>query len=76
MQNAAILKIDLLRKFVAGVYLSEAQNPNPPPLHIVYMYTVYLFTQAGRAELNQREGERGLKVYYSCQSWVCIYQHD
>ncbi len=30
------------------VYLSEALSPtrpDPPPLHAVYMYTVYLFTQ-------------------------------
>jgi hypothetical protein len=29
-------KIDLERDFAAGVYLSEAQNPIPPPLHTVY----------------------------------------
>jgi hypothetical protein len=35
--------IDLLRDFAAGVYLSEAQNPvhSPPPLHTVYVYTLY-----------------------------------
>jgi hypothetical protein len=31
--------------FAAGVNLSEALNPLHPPLHIVYVYTVYLFTQ-------------------------------
>ncbi len=36
-------KVDLERDFAAGVYLSEAQNPIPP-LHTVYVYTVYLFT--------------------------------
>ncbi len=56
-------KIDLLRDFAAGVYLSETQNTIPPtPQCTVYVYTVYLLTQ-GRGgeggELNQREGERG-----------------
>ncbi len=42
--------IDLYRDFAAGIYLSEAQNPiPPPPLQTVYVYTVYLFTQ-GRGE--------------------------
>jgi hypothetical protein len=34
--------------FAAGVDLSEAQTPFPPP-HTVYVYTVYLFTQ-GKGE--------------------------
>jgi hypothetical protein len=38
--------------FVAGVYLSEDQNPIPPPS----LRTVYLFTQGKGGELNQREG--------------------
>jgi hypothetical protein len=52
-----------LKKFTCNgtlrhVVISEAQNPiSPPPLHTVYMYTIYLFTQAGvGGELNQREG--------------------
>ncbi len=56
--------------FTVGVYLSAAQNPIPPPLHIEYVYTVksmYVFThRRGEEELNQREGERG----NSWQSWV------
>jgi hypothetical protein len=43
-------------------------EPHSPPLHTVYVHTVYQFTQ-GRGEggeLNQREGERG----NSSQSWV------
>ncbi len=48
-------KIDL---YAAGVYLSEAQNSiPPPPLHTVYVHTVYFFTQetreGGGGELNQ-----------------------
>jgi hypothetical protein len=50
-------------KGLCGIYLSEAQNPIPPPLlHPVNVYTVYLFTQGrggrkGRGvDLNQREG--------------------
>jgi hypothetical protein len=29
---------------VYNVYLSEAQNPIPPPLHTVYVYTVYTYS--------------------------------
>ncbi len=53
--------MDLKRDFAAGVYLSEAKNPIPLPLHTVNEYTVYLFTQ-GRGEggeVNQREGYWG-----------------
>ncbi len=57
--------IDRYRDYAAGVHMSEAQNAiPPPPLHTVYVYTVYLFTQGtgegGRVEL---EG-------YSSESWV------
>ncbi len=53
-------------KNAAGVYLSEAQNPMSP-LHTVYLYTVYLFTQ-GRGgeeekELNQSEGYSAATVH-------------
>ena len=48
--------------FVAGVYLSEDQNPIPPPS----LRTVYLFTQGKGGELNQRKGKRS----NSSQSWV------
>jgi hypothetical protein len=45
---------------VYNVYLSEAQNPIPPPLHTVYVYTVYTYShREGGGELNQREGDRG-----------------
>jgi hypothetical protein len=49
MENVVILKIDLKRYFAAGVYLSEAQNPIPPP-----PYTL-IHTRKG-GELNEREG--------------------
>ncbi len=57
--------------FAVGVYLSQAQNPLAPLLHIIYMYTVYLFTQGRVEELNQREGERGKRVK-SSQRWFKI----
>jgi hypothetical protein len=53
-------KIDLFRDFAAGVYLSKGQNPIPPPLHTVFVYTVYLFTQ-GRGEGGEVEPERRLE---------------
>jgi hypothetical protein len=50
-------KLICKRDFAAGVYLSEAENPISPPLHTVYVYTVYLFTQGRRGEdVNQRYG--------------------
>ncbi len=33
-------KIDMEKDFGAGVYPSVAQNPIPPLLHTVYVYTV------------------------------------
>jgi hypothetical protein len=55
-------KITLLSDFVAGVYLSETQNPIPHlPLHTVYVYTYLLHREGGGGrgeELNQRERER------------------
>ncbi len=62
-------KIDKQIYFAAGVYLSETQNPIHPTLHIVYAYTVYLFTQR-RGELNQRNGYRGNRGEYRSHSWV------
>jgi hypothetical protein len=59
-------KLACKRDFAAGVYLSETQNPPPPP-------TLYLFTQGrGGGELNQRDGVRG----FSSQSWVENTNHD
>jgi hypothetical protein len=44
--------------FAAGVYLSQAQNPIPhPPLHTVYMYTVYFFTQEREGGVGRVEPE-------------------
>ncbi len=58
--------------FAAGVYLSEAQNPEPqtPPPYTLYTCTVYDILiptgKGGGRELNQREGKRGI----SSQSWI------
>jgi hypothetical protein len=51
------------RGFATGVYLSEAQNPIPPPppyTLFMWLYTVYLFTQGrgGRRVEPERRGER------------------
>ncbi len=53
----------------AGVYLSEAQNPIPSPLHNLYVYSVYFFSRREGGEVNgswTREKGRG------AQSWVEI----
>jgi hypothetical protein len=44
-----------------GVYLSEAQNPiPPPPSHCIRVYSILLHTGKGKVEeLKQREWERG-----------------
>jgi hypothetical protein len=43
MQNVVIKKIDLSRNFAAGVYLSEAQNPNPTTLtHCIRVYSILM----------------------------------
>jgi hypothetical protein len=47
-------KIYLYRDFAAGVYLSEAQNPIPSPLHTIRVYSILIHTGGGG--LNQREG--------------------
>jgi hypothetical protein len=59
-------KIDLKRDFAAGIYLSEVQNPPPPPARCtVYntrtcmQYTYSHIEEWGGGELNQREVEKG-----------------
>jgi hypothetical protein len=56
--------------FAAGVYLSEAQNPiPPPPSYTLYLCIQYTFSHregGSGGELNQREGVRGNRS----QSWV------
>jgi hypothetical protein len=58
MQNVAIKKIYLEVDFAAGVYLSEAQNPIPPPLHTVYVYQVYVLIHTGNGRRGRVEPER------------------
>jgi hypothetical protein len=48
--------------FAAGVYLSEAQNPIPPPFtHCMRVYSILIHRGkgGGGGELNQRECKRG-----------------
>jgi len=47
--------------FAAGVSLSEGQTP--PPLHNVFVYTVYLFTQGrgGGGELTREKARRAIQ---------------
>jgi hypothetical protein len=48
MQNIVIHKIDMLRDFAAGVYLSEAQNHIPPSLtHCIHVYKILIHTGKG-----------------------------
>jgi hypothetical protein len=48
------------KDFAAGVYLSEAQNPIPPPLtHCIHVCSILIHTRKGGGEggrVNQREG--------------------
>ncbi len=46
-------------------------TPYSPPLHTVYVYKVYLFTQEGGGRANQREGQRGNSSQAGRK-----YQHD
>jgi hypothetical protein len=59
MQNVIIYKylpVQGLCDMCLSVWGSETHTP--PPLHIVYVYTVYILihTGGGGGELNQREG--------------------
>ncbi len=57
--------IDMYRDFAAGVFLSEAQNPIPPPpplIHCIRLYSIqYTYSHregwggGGGGEMNQRE---------------------
>jgi hypothetical protein len=70
--NVVILKKFTCKGLCGSVYLSEAQNPiPPPPLYTVYVYTVYLFTQ-GRGGGGRVEPERRLEEQQFTQSWVEI----
>jgi hypothetical protein len=60
--------IVLLRDFSAGVYLSEAQNPMPPPplTHCINVFSILLHTGkggGGRVEPERRlEGQQFTKL--------------
>jgi hypothetical protein len=67
-----------VKGFAAGVYLSEALNPIPPPQHTA-VYAVYLFTQAegregGRVGPERRGKGQRRRVQIAQMGWK--YQHD
>jgi hypothetical protein len=56
-------KITCKKTFRKVFICLRPRTPYPPPLHTVYVYTVYLFTHwkgagGGGEELNQREGRK------------------
>jgi hypothetical protein len=66
-----IQKIDLLRDFVAGVYLSVAQNPIPSLTHCIRVNSILIHTGKGRGVEPERrlEGQQFTKLDRK-------YQHD
>jgi hypothetical protein len=63
MQNVVIKKIDLYMDFAAGVSLSEAQNPMPPPLpYTLYMCIKYTYSHRKGGDGGRAEPERRLEA--------------
>ncbi len=58
-------KIDLQRDFAADDYMSEAQNPIPPPPYTLYTCIQYTYShrEGGREESWTREKVRGARVH-------------
>jgi hypothetical protein len=66
---------EIVRSLIRLLYRNfAAQNPMLPPLHTVYVYTVYLFTQE-RGEGLRVEPERRLEGQQFTKLGR-IYQHD
>jgi hypothetical protein len=55
-------KIDLERDLSAGVYLSEAQNPIPPP-YTLYTCIQFTYSHRKRGECWTREKVSGITIY-------------
>jgi hypothetical protein len=53
-------KNDLKRDFAVGVYLSEAENPIPPPLtHCIIVYSIHTYSHREGVEGGGVEVRRG-----------------
>ncbi len=71
MQNVVVIKKNWpVRDFAAGVYLSEAKIPIPPPPYTLYAST-YSHREGGRVEPERRLEEQQLtKLGWKIQTWL------
>ncbi len=80
--SASLKKVDQKRYLAAGVYLSEAPDPPPPPVHTVCKHVppLYLFTQGrgggagggGRRTSEKVRGELVHKGGRKYHNWLTV----